>query len=336
MKNIILTDSVSDELIDLKRGLENSTKEEWETKSYISNWGRNSAWKKIKRMIVYFFTPLEIFFNRKKYNKIIGWQQFYALIYCFYCRLFHVKKVNKVYVLNFTYKKKKGIIGKIYYGFMRYILRSKYVDIIFVLSYNYINECANTFNVDTNKFKTLPFGVPDLYNQYKEKQINENFVLSIGRSNRDYDWLINQWRNIDYPLYIISDTYKPSIEVPSNVRIIDNVSGEYQYPYMISCKALVLPIDVGSICSGDTVLLTAMSFNKNVIVTKDSTLSEMYIDSFKDGFVVDKSSSSELKTIIDDIINNKIDLGPIARKKFVENYSRFTMGKNIGNAIREV
>ncbi len=335
MKNIILTDSVSDELLDLKGGLEKSTKETWEIKSYVSNWGRNSLWKKIKRMLVYFFAPLRIFFKRKKYCQIVGWQQFYALIYCFYCRLFHVKKVNKVYVLNFTYKKKKGVVGKIYYRFMRYILKSKYIDIIFVLSYNYIDECASVFNVDKNKFKTLPFGVPDLYEQYKEKQLNEEFVLSIGRSNRDYDWLINQWRSIDYPLYIISDTYKPSIEVPSNVRIIDNISGENQYPYMVSCRALVLPIDVGSICSGDTVLLTAMSFNKNVIVTKDSTLSEMYIENKKDGFVVDKSNN-ELKSVIDDIVKNKIDLGSIAREKFVNNYSRFTMGKNIGKAISEV
>ena len=120
MKNVILTDSTKVELADLKKGIEDSTKDTWEIESYISNWGRTSLWKKIKRILVYFYAPLKVFFCRKKYENIIGWQQFYTLIYCFYCRIFHVKKRNNVYVLNFTYKKKNGIIGKIYYRFMKY------------------------------------------------------------------------------------------------------------------------------------------------------------------------------------------------------------------------
>ena len=334
MQNVILTDSISEELEDLQKGIEDVTQESWIIKSQISNWGRTSIWKKIKRLLIYFYVPLKIFFNRKKYKKIVGWQQFYALIYCFYCRLFHVKKVNSVYILNFTYKKKKGLIGKIYYRFMRYIVKSKYVDLIYVLSYNYIDECVRKFEVDKSRFKTLPFGISDLYEKYKKTTIKKDFVLSIGRSNRDYDWLIKQWGNIDYPLYIISDTYKPSIEIPKNVTLINNISGEKQYPYIMNCKALVLPIDIGSICSGDTVLLTAMSFRKNVIVTSKSTLAEMYITDKKDGFVVDKNSN-ELKRIIEKIITKEIDLGDKARNKFIENYSRYQMGKNIGQTIKE-
>lgn len=334
MKNVILTDSTNEELVDLKKGIEDSTKDKWEIKSYISNWGRTSLWKKIKRILVYFYASLKVFFCRKKYKNIIGWQQFYTLIYCFYCRIFHVKKINNVYVVNFTYKEKNGIIGKIYYKFMKYILTSKYIDYLYVPSINYIKECAKKFNIEESKFKTLPFGIPDLYDKYKNKTIKEDFVLSIGRSNRDYDWLIKQWNEIKYPLYIISDTYKPSIKVPTNVTIIDNISGDNQYPYIISSKALILPIKVNNICSGDTVLLTAMSFKKNVIVTKNSTLAEMYIENGKDGFIVDKNSK-ELKNIIEKITNNKINLGHKARNKFIDNYSRYKMGNSIGKTIKE-
>lgn len=335
MKNIILTDSTSEELIDFKDGVEYATKEQWEIISYISNWGRNSIWKKIKRLLVYFYSPLIIFFKRKEYDRIIGWQQFYTLIFCFYCRLFHVKKKNEIYVVNFTYKEKKGLIGKVYFRFMKYIINSKYIDLIYVPSYNYISECSKTFNIDKGKFRTLPFGIPDLYEKYKDLKSNEKFILSIGRSNRDYDWLLKQWEGIDYNLYVISDTYKPLVKVPKNVKIIDNVSGDEQYPFMMNCKALVLPINVDNICSGDTVLLTAMSFKKNVIVTKGSTLAEMYIKDKNDGFIVDKKSN-ELKNIIESITSNKIDLGEKARSKFVNNYSRYMMGKNVGKTIQEV
>ena len=197
-----------------------------------------------------------------------------------------------------------------------------------------MEELSEEFKISIDLFRTIPFGVEDRYAKYKNNKINEEFVLSIGRSNRDYDWLVKQWKEIDYPLYIISDTYKPTIEMPKNVTIMNNISGEKQYPYMVSCKALIIPINVENVSSGDTVLLTAMSFERNVIVTKNSTLAEMYIEDKKDGFIVDKKSK-ELKPIIEKIITKKIDLGSNARKKFLDNYSRYIMGVNIGIEMKK-
>ena len=277
MKNIILTDCKRDEIEDLIKGLEEYNGEKWDVKEYISNWGRKNIWLKIKRYLIYFYAPIATFINRKKYEKIIGWQQFYTLIYCFYCAIFHVEKINNVYIVNFTYKEKKGVIGKIYYRFMKYILTSKYVDILFVLSDEYINNCAKIFGISEDKFVSLPFGIPDLYDKYKNSIIEDEFALAIGRSNRDYEWLIKKWSNIKLPLYIISDSFNTSESLPDNVKLFKDISGEKQYPYIMSCKALILPIKIDNICSGDTVLLTGMCFKKNVIVTAHSTLQEMYI-----------------------------------------------------------
>ena len=113
MNNIILADCLEEELTDLKEGLEDSTKQNWKIYSTISNWGRTSLWKKIKRYLVYFLAPIKVFLKRKEYSKIIGWQQFYALIFAFYCNIFKVKKNFNLYVVNFTYKEKNGFVGKI-------------------------------------------------------------------------------------------------------------------------------------------------------------------------------------------------------------------------------
>ena len=115
MKNVILTDGEIDELIDFKKGIQEETKLSWIIESTISNWGRTNFWLKIKRYLVYFYVPFKVFLHRKDYNMIIGWQQFYALILAFYCRFFNVKKDFFIYVINFTYKDKKGILGKIYF-----------------------------------------------------------------------------------------------------------------------------------------------------------------------------------------------------------------------------
>ena len=75
-----------------------------------------------------------------------------------------------------------------------------------------------------------------------------------------------------------------------------------------------------------------MSFEKNVIVTKGSTLSEMYLEEGKNGFIVDKNNN-ELKIIVEKILSNKINLGKEARNKFMNNYSRYQMGINIGKIV---
>lgn len=333
MDNYIFADCCEEELQDLKKGLEDGLKEKCLIISAISNWGRTNIWLKIKRYLIYFIAPLKVFFRRKKIKRLFGWQQFYTIIFCFYCRIFHVKKTFSVYVINFTYREKNGIIGKLYHSFMKYSINNKYVDLLFVPSIDYIDICSKSLEIDSSKIKTLPFGIPDQYERYKDNYIQEKYILSIGRSNRDYDWLINEWNNIDYPLYIISDTYKYNKDNNNNIKIINNISGDKQFPYIMGCKALIIPIKQGNVCSGDTVLLTAMSFKKNVIVTDNSTLSELYVINNNNGYIVDKNNSN-LKEIIDNIISNKIDLGEKARKSYLDNYSRIKMGNNISKIIK--
>ena len=335
MKNIILIDCKKEQIIDFLKGLQEKTKISWEIEATLSNWGRTSLWLKLKRYLMYFYVSFKVFCHRKEYNKIVGWQQFYALIFVFYCRIFKVKKTFSVYIMNFTYKNKKGIIGKIYFKFMRYILQSKYIDGIHVPSREYASLCAKNFHIKENKFCIIPFGIPDLYGKYSPLEEKREYILAIGRSNRDYDWLINEWRNISINLYIISDEYKPINKLPSNVKVIDNVSGEKQYPYILGCKLLILPIKNGNICSGDTVLLTAMALKKTVIVTFPSTLSEMYLKDGENGFLVNKNHG-ELKKLLITIKEKNIDLGENARKSYLENFSRISMGEKMGKIIQKI
>ena len=142
IRNIILADCSPDEIEDFKKGIEESTGKEWRILSEVSNWGRTSRWSDIKRYFTYFKVPFFVFLHRNEYDLIIGWQQFYALIFCFFCRLFHVKKTFSVSAINYTYKEKKGCIGKIYYRFMKYIVSSDYLDHLLVPSVDYIDICA--------------------------------------------------------------------------------------------------------------------------------------------------------------------------------------------------
>ena len=329
--NVILADCAYGELLDLKDGVEDSTGEKWNVESSISNWGRTSKLSELRRYYRYFSEPLSVFLRRGKFKSIIGWQQFYALNYCFFCRIFNVKKQSIVLVTNFTYKHKKGIVGEIYHRYMKYIVSSKYVDSLLVLSKEYIKTCSEELGISTGKFQVIPFGVPDNYGKY-ESVTQGDYALAIGRSNRDYDWLIEEWKNIDLPLRIICDEFTYKGKLPDNVSIFDNVSGEKQYPQIMGSKIIIIPIKDESICSGDTVLLTALSFKKTVIVTAPSTLSEMYIIDGVNGFCVSKEHGS-LAKCLEKACGVEREFGEKARESYLSSFSRYSMGKNIGNIL---
>ena len=124
-ENIVLFDSTYDETIDFIDGLNNSTGRKWRAIVCTSNQGRQGA-ANVMRYIKYFLFPLLIFLKRSRYDSIIGWQEFYGLLFAFYSRLFRVEKRNQLIIKNFIYKPKKGLIGKVYYRFMKFIVDSGY------------------------------------------------------------------------------------------------------------------------------------------------------------------------------------------------------------------
>ena len=339
--NAILADCDENEVKSFLDGLNDGTPIKFVIRSCVSN-GSHRGWTNFVRYMKYFTYPLEVFFHRKHYKNIIGWQQFYAINFAFYCRLFHVKKVNDVIALNFTYKDKNGIIGKVYKAYMNFALHGDYINYLHVLSNNYAKECAQQLNLPLDKFIATPFGVPDYYEKWNDSSVDEkNYTLSIGRSNRDFDFLVKVWKQptfSDYKLVIISDTYQPKETLPDNILLFDNITGDASFPWIANCNMMILPIDDGRICSGDTVLLSGMLFKKTVVVTAPSTLSEMYINNGVDGICAEKDlesfSASVLQLLKDE--DDRKRIGENARKKKKKKYSRYIFGHNLQKFVKYV
>lgn len=336
--NLILADCDEEEIKSFAEGLQSAIGEKFEIKNKECN-GSHNLINNIKRYVSYFIYPFKFFINRKKYNYIIGWQQFFALFFVFYCNLFHVKKENIVVVCNFTYKEKGFLVKKIYRRFIKFCIDNEYLDYIHVLSKKYAQKCSKEFNVPLNKFITTTFGLPDTYEKWKDSKVEyNNYSLAIGRSNRDYDFLINVWKKIsnDQKLLIICDQYKTNKKLPDNIIIRNDITGDKQFPYIINCKLMIIPLKNSNICSGDTVLLKAMSYSKPVVITKPSTLAEMYIENNENGISLEKNVEEFYTNILKLLLDNRKmeSIGKNARKKYLEKYSRYAMGKNIGREIK--
>ena len=183
-----------------------------------------------------------------------------------------------------------------------------------------------------DKYKSLNDKIDDLFSESKS-DLDSMTKEYKGSLENYYNNLRNEYEQLKEHSDIISDEYKPVINIPNNVKIINNISGEEQYPYILGCKLLILPIKDSNICSGDTVLLTAMSFKKTVIITTPSTLAEMYIKDRINGLLV-KKTHGELKKLVDMVEKENVNLGELARLSYKKNFSRFVMGKKVGKYIR--
>ena len=309
----------------------------FDVRSHIANWKRTGTLSELKRYLMYFCVALKYFCTRRRYEAIVGWQQFYALIFCFYCSLFSVKKPCTVVALNYTYKEKHGRLSKLYLWFMKRCMDARYLDYIHVPSAEYADIIHEQFSFPRERIIVTTFGINDHYDDLASLPAPDGYqrngyALAIGRSNRDYDFLIKAWSDIDYPLVIISDTYKGSSD-SQNIHILTNVAGAASHPWIANCALMIIPIDDGSICSGDTVLLTAMSLKRRIVVTVPSTLAEMYVQDQVDALLTPKDETQFQQVIQSALSGQYPGIGEQARLSFLAKFSRRSMGEQVSKAL---
>lgn len=337
IRNIAMFDSNKHEAEDFIKGLEQSTNLQWEARILTANQGRKSKIGNLIRYIKYFTFPFGIFLKRKKFDNIIGWQAFYGLLFAFYCRLFHVEKKNTLLIKNFTYKPKKGLVGKIYFAFMKFIVKSKYVDVFVCTSQTFCNYCAEVFDEDPGRFVFLPFGVNDFTKAVDmTKPATNDYILSLGRSNRDWEFLINSLGETDYPVRIVCDELHQE-NLPSNIKVYNDVWGNDSFEFIRNCKFMIIPIMDGKIGSGETVLLQTISFSKPIIITKPSCLADDYVTDGETGLVVSKNQQ-ELIEAVDKLWNTPALCEKMAkncRSLYETKHSLLSYGRYVGNTLVE-
>ena len=333
-QNVILSDFSVEEDWDFIEAIKKTTGVEWELKEYKSN----GPISKLNRISKYFIFPAKLFLHRKEYNNMIAWQQFYGLIFAFYCRLFSVKKNFTLVVMTFIYKEKPGIIGYIYKKFVSYIITSKYIDKCIVFSKNEVKYYSDIFSVEASKFEFMPLGIEKIENlQHDDTMSKEKYILSVGRSNRDYNLLISTVKNTFYNLKIITDTLDYSGELPSNIRHYNDVFGTDMYKFLYNCHCVVITLDNENISAGQLVLLQAFQMKKPVIMTESAGIYD-YLKNGYNALVVSKEKKDILQAI-DSLYNNEelyCRLVENGFKDYIEKYSLIHLGENVGKLYNEI
>lgn len=328
-KNVILADNSEEKVKEFKDGLENETKMKWYTYISVSNNLRKNIFDEIIRYMKYFLFPLKIFFLRKQVENIVAWQQFYGIMYAFYCNIFKVNKTNNLTIMTFIYKPKKKF-GKLYFKFIKYAINNKYVDNIIVFSKNEIEYYSKIFEMPKEKFIFENLGISEIkvQREYNEK----DYILAPGRSNRDYNFLIEAMKDDKYDVRIICDEL--SKDKCENIKIYNNVMGDKYYAMLKNAYCVVIPLKDKNISSGQLVLLQAMQLRKPIIVTDAKGVKDYIVDGYN-GLIIDKSKE-ELIRALEKLKNPEIydTLAENAYKEYVEKHSLLKLGENIGKIIK--
>lgn len=288
--------------------------------------------KNIIRYIRYFLFAFKMLFWRKRFAKMVAWQQFYGIIFAAYCKFFRLKHMNELTILTFIFKEKKGFLGKIFYYFVRYSISSEYVDKIICFSKNEPDYYSRLFNASINKFYYVLYGLCDIKNINISKG---DYIFTTGRSNRDFDFLIECVKDTNYKLIIASNIYKNN-NLPVNVQILDNCFGFDMINCMANCKFVAIPLKNTEISSGQLVVLRALSLRKPVFCTESNGISD-YVSSEQTGFLLINNVDiwrKKFKLLYEnsELYNRMCEN---ARNSFVENFSEDRMADNVANIVAE-
>lgn len=330
-KNAILVDFDVKEPWIFQIALEETIGGSWEIVSLTSNRNHGEVIQNLIRYIKYFLLPMRIFLKRKAYKTVLAWQQFYGLILAFYFGLFRIKNAPDITVMTFIYKEKASWLGKVYFRFIHFILHSGYISRVIVFSKDEITYYSQLFGVPESLFAFVELGVEDERDRLKAHISNGDYYVSAGRSNRDYSFLVDAWKNQGTQLKIICDAF--SCNSADNIRVLGNCFGDDYLKEIAGCKAVIVPLKDENISSGQLVALHAMMFGKPLIVTKGTSLNQYVIEK-ENGIYMEKTAESmnEAISYLQDPAACEM-MGASARRMFEERHSLSKMAEKIGEII---
>ena len=156
------------------------------------------------------------------------------------------------------------------------------IDKILFLNERMYNHCNSFKRIQESHSYLHHWGVDySFFNSYSVKQQDSpknDFILSLGGTNRDFKILIEAFKNINFKLKVIpkkSENIPPDIDIPKNAIISSSIPNLYSYSLIraeyYNCFAVAIPLlkEDDYSPSGSTILFEAFAMGKAVITTKN-------------------------------------------------------------------
>lgn len=164
------------------------------------------------------------------------------------------------------------------------------------------------------------------------------YIVTAGKSGRDYPTLARALQGVTMPLRIICD-YAPQVaalaDPDGRISILATCHGDDYIRELYRSRIVVVPLAVDDISAGQMVLLQAMALGKPVIVTRTATTTDYATDE-RDALLVPRGDPAALRAAILRLLADPAlaaRLGAAA----LETYERqYTTERFVGNVLAAV
>lgn len=288
------------------------------------------------RLLTLFVRILSVLLRaRGKYRYVItfecGWLSF---IVAFIQTLLVLRRPRHVILQFIMREKNRSLASRIKYLFMKWCFLSVYICVCSSQA-----ECRyyeGAFGWRDKKFRYVPLHTDPVLLDHEVRE--EEFLISAGRTFRDYHTLVAAFKNTTLRLLIVAS--------PSNIKRADvpqNVTVRYDVPIneltelMSRSMAVVLAMENRQISVGQSVLLQAMALGKAVIVTNVKG-TEDYVEHMKTGLLVPPNDSDSILKAVNLIVSDKdlrTRLGRAAKERVKDMYLPRHYAEGVARHLQE-
>jgi glycosyltransferase involved in cell wall biosynthesis len=143
---------------------------------------------------------------------------------------------------------------------------------------------------------------------------DQGYLLSAGKTGRDYATLADAVRGLPYKIVVVSDPESiKGIDFPPNCELLVNISRERYLLLLNDCRIVLVPLHRLIKSTGQVVFLEAMALGKPVVATETVGTFD-YIQSGQNGLLVPPYDSHALKEAIINVAGNKTVRNDFGRK----------------------
>jgi glycosyltransferase involved in cell wall biosynthesis len=199
-------------------------------------------------------------------------------------------------ILQFIMRERtESTLSRMKYAVMRWCFSSVYLCICSARP-----ECdyyARAFGWPRRKLDYVPLHTdPDFLARPRVDE--EQFVLSAGRTFRDYPTLLSAFDGSSTPLTIVtSPSSLRGASVPSNVTLTYDIPIAQLVDLIARSMMVVVPLEDRKISIGQSVVLEAMTMGKAVIATRVNGTVD-YIDHMRTGILVPPGDAGALRDAV--------------------------------------
>lgn len=298
-----------------------------------NSWFTKNIEKKILRL--YLLQSLKVLFKLKKYDVIISHGAQSGVFLSLLRRVLRIKKPKHIVIDigSFNSAKESGMILKCIQPM------TKSIDGLIYHTSKQIEYYKGFYPwlVDKSKFMTFGTNIDFFEKYFKEDIKEEDFILTIGYADRDWETLFKAFEKVDdnkTKLKVIgkndfSTTRKNVITVPP--MNISEISEQIQKSLFV-----VMPLEYVNYSYGQMTILHAMLLQKAIIVADVPSMVDYVHDGktamlYKNGNVDDLSCKMSLLLSDSELRHN---IGVNARKSVINEYNEKIMSENIYNFVK--